>query len=154
MNPIKKIILLSALFFLLGSIVFIVLVVSDNKRAWKDERKALSLVGNVQFRGHVIHHKVYDFAGKQYYMVCIKLDYTNVTTFYELNDLCFLKIKDGIATMANGVFNPYYGIPDYIEVNVNNDLQEKFFYKGGKETRYGLSLANYNLSINDINECN
>ena len=87
-------------------------------------------------------------------MVCVKLDYSNVKNFYVFNELCFLKIKDSIATMATGFYNPYIGPATYVRVNINNDRKEEYSYSNGQVDTTVLSVSNYNLTRQDLNECN
>lgn len=137
----KKFFLLAGIMFVVALTIFIVSVVWQKKQDLENEKKALSIIGGVQFSGRVIHHKVYDFGGRNYYMVCVKLDYANVKSFYVFNDLCFLKIKDSIATMATGFYNPYLGAATYIQVNIGNDRREKYYYANGQvDTSFLLSV--------------
>jgi len=154
MDIVKKYFLVPVAVFIVGITIFILMIISGKKQDLEDEKKALSMIGGVQFRGHVIHHKVYDYGGKNYYMVCVKLDYSNVKTFYVFNNICFLKIKNGIATMANGFLSSYDGVATYVDVNINNDRQERFFYSKGQIDTLPLRLNNFNLTKQDLNECN
>jgi len=153
MKPVTKQILLIGLLVLAVATVFIVSQVSGEKKATANNAKRLAIVKNIQFKGKVISHKTFDFGGRNSYMVCVKLDYANVKSFYALNSLCFLKIKDSVATMAVGLLDPYYGIPTYVEVNMNNSGKEHYTYPGGKTNAFDLSLANYDLTEKDINGC-
>lgn len=150
---IKQILLIIALIVVVAA-VFIVSLVVSNKKAADNNAARLAIVKNVRFKGKVISCKTFDFGGRHSYMVCLQLDYSNVKSFYALNSVCFLKIKNGIATMAAGLFDPYYGFPDYVEVNMNNDGLERYTYPGGKANTFDLSLASYNLTKKDINTCN
>jgi len=154
MNPIIKQII--AILLLVSTVltVFIVSVIRSKKEGIKDDAERLLIVKNIQFKGKVISYKTFDFGGRTSYMVCLKLDYSNLTSFYALNRLCFIKIKAGVATMAVGHLDQYYGIPTYVEVNINNDGMEHYTYPGGKSNTFDLSLANYDLTEKDLNTCN
>ena len=83
--------------------------------------------------------------------MCIQLDYSNVKEFYILNDYCFLKIKNNVATMTGGVLN---AMPKYVEVNIGHSGIQKYIYADGTADDFGLSLANYELTKDDMNVCN
>jgi hypothetical protein len=142
------------LFITILLLVFIITTISANRDDELRDRKLNEYVGKVQFKGKVIHSKIYQYSGKDYFMICVQLDYSNFKEYYVLNDYCFFKIKNNIATMAVGVFNPNYGIPKYVEVNIANSGVEKFVYANGTANDFGLSLANWGLTKDDMNVCN
>jgi hypothetical protein len=154
MNPVVKQILLIGALVVIVAAVFIVSLVMSNKKATDNNAARFAIVKNIQFKGKVISHKTFEYGGRHSYMVCLKLDYANVKSFYALNSVCFLKIKNGVATMAVGLLDPYYGIPTYVEINMNNDGMERYTYPGGKAQSFDLSLANYDLTEKDLNTCN
>jgi len=154
MNPIVKNVILILTMILTVFTVFIFNMVRSEKKAAKSNADRTAMVKGIQFKGKVISYKKFDFGGRDSYMICVKLDYSNTKSFYKLNDLCFLKIKDSIATMAVGQVDSYYGMPVYVEVNINNNGMEKYTYPGGKANEFDESLGNYNLTVRDINTCN
>ena len=99
------------LIFILG---FGFLIHKNNKNNESSQKLMDSLMGNIQFKGKVIKSNVFKYGGKDYYMVCVKLDYANTQNFYVNNDVVFLKIKDGIASIAAG-FLSSYGVMNYVE---------------------------------------
>ncbi|QEC79299.1 hypothetical protein [Mucilaginibacter ginsenosidivorax] len=142
------------LFFLIAIIVIFIIVFNlQSNRSDQVDKDRLALTGNVQFKGKVIKSKIYEYAGKNYYMICIQLDTCNVKKFYVFNERSALKIKNNIATISAGVFVPYYGVVNYVEVNIKNNKKIKFFYKTGDIHEYELNLANNGLSENDMNLC-
>ena len=141
---------------ILTCVVIFIFIDQNNasNEAGKDQINRMSLIGNIQFKGKVIKSKVYDYGGKSYYMICVKLDYTNTNNFYVLNDLCGIKIKNGIATMAAGVLDSYYGIANYVEVNINNNRKVICHFKNGDKGEFMFTLDPEGLSQNDMNTCN
>ncbi len=154
MNPIVKNVVLILAMILTVFTVFIISVVLSEKKAAKNDAERSAMVKGIQFKGKMISYKKFDFGGRDSYMICVKLDYSNTPSFYKLNDLCFLKIKDSIATMAVGQVDAYNGMPTYVEVNMNNSGKEKYTYRSGKTDEFNESLANYKLTVSDINTCN
>jgi hypothetical protein len=138
-------------FLVLILIVFIVTQIIANKQDEIANKKFNEYVGKVQFKGKVINTKIFKYGGKDYFMMCVQLDYSNFKEFYVLNDYCFLKIKNNIATFSGGVLNE---VPKYVEININNSRIERFHYSDGSTDDYGLSLANYGLTKDDMNVCN
>lgn len=134
--------------------VFVFNIVLSEKKAAKNNAERSAMVKGIQFKGKVISYKKFAFGGRDSYMICVKLDYSNTPSFYKLNDLCFLKIKDSIATMAVGQADPYNGMATYVEVNMNNSGKEKYTYRSGRTEEFDESLANYKLTVSDINTCN
>jgi len=86
-------------------------------------------------------------------VVCIKLDYSNVGNFYLLKNSHGLIIKNGIATMSGGIFIEDK-VVDYVEVNINNNNKEKFFYKDGETEEFELSLGAGGIKESDMRVCN
>jgi hypothetical protein len=148
----------SSLFLLLFFAVFFILAIRheinlghENKL---NQQKRLAAIGNIQFKGKVIRtKKVMGFGDKGYYMMCVQLDYTNTDNFFIYNDINFLKIKKGIASMSGGIDIGGSEI-DYVEVNLRNNGKEKCYYKNGKTDEYPLSLGRGGVTASDINTCN
>jgi len=112
------------------------------------------MVDSISFKGRVINSKTYQFGGKNYYVICVRLDYTNVKNCYILNDLCAIKIKNNIATMAAGFLTSANGVVDYVEVNMNHNKREKFTFKNGFIDEFGFGLSNLGLTQQDMDYCN
>jgi len=119
----------------------------------KKNKLRLATIGNIEFRGKVIKTAVVDRFGKPYCVMCIKLDYTNTNDVYIFNDLCALKIKNGVATIPGGIYDVNF-ICGYIEVNTHNDKKTKYFYKNGQTDEFGLGLSSMALVESDMNLCN
>jgi len=141
-------------FFTIFLLIIVFTLVSDHKEAELGDKKYNEYVGKVQFKGKVVNSRIFKYGGKPYLMVCVQLDYSNYKEYYVLNDYCFLRIKNNIATMAVGFFNSDNGIPKYVEVNIKNNRIEKFTQADGTIDTVGLNLANYGLTRDDMNTCN
>jgi hypothetical protein len=119
-----------------------------------NQQKRLAAIGSIQFKGKVIRiKKVMRFGDKGYHMMCVQLDYTNTDTFFVYNDINFLKIKAGIASMSGGLSADGREI-DYVEVNVHNSGKEKYYYKNGTTDELPLSLPPGGVTESDVNICN
>ena len=139
----------------IGFIIFaIVTIINTDEQSDIDQAKRMELVGKIQFKGKVISSKIYDYGGKSYYFVCVKIDTSNTKNFYIYNSLCGFKIKNGIATMALGVFDSYFGPAIYIEANINNNHLVILHYKKGEPDRYIFTLDPDGLKEKDLNACN
>src|ERR1700733_12694596 len=119
MTNTKRALLIVAIFLVVMITFFIIMMRNWMNQSSQDEKSRLSVTGNIQFKGKVINSKVYDFGGRNYYLICVQLDTSNVKSFYVFNDQAFLKIKNNIATMAAGFLDTYYGAATYVEVNMN-----------------------------------
>jgi len=154
MNPKTKGVIVLLSFFVIMIAVFTIATISDNKHSDNEEKERFALVGKIHFKGKVIDSKVYPFAGKDYYMVCVQLDTCNVKNFYVLNDLCALKIKNNIAAFSGSVYNPNLGFPTYIEINMKNDGKTKVQFKDGTVYEYKWLLHTNGLTPEQMNICN
>lgn len=104
----------------------------------------------IQFKGKIIKSK----ETQRLYMICVKLDYSNVDSFYSLDESLGLKIKNGIAVMTASSTLVEEDRVDYVEVNMNNDGKEKFYSKGKLvETYDTLFLGGGGLTEDDMNVC-
>jgi hypothetical protein len=122
-------------------------------RKAEQQKTRLSQIGRLHFKGKVISSKVYRYVGKNYYMVCVKLDSANVKDFYIYNDLDCIKIKNGIATFAAGYLNHTLGIVDSVNVNINNSGKIIFHYKGNARDELPLGFDPMGLKERDMNVC-
>lgn len=104
----------------------------------------------IQFKGQIIKSKKTD----RVHMICVKLDYTNIDSFYSRDESLGIKIKNGTAVIAIGSDLVDYYKVDYVEVNMNNDGKEKFYSKGKLvETYDTLFLGGGGLTEDDMNVC-
>lgn len=154
MNIKIKGIIFLVIFFTVAVTGIIIIFITSDHRSDEQQKQRLAITGNIEFKGKVINSKIYQYAGKDYYMVCVKLDTCNIKNFYVLNDICALKIKDSKATFSAGVYVPYDGIVDYVEVNVKKSGKIKYRFKNGDVGEYELVLANSGVSTEDMNVCN
>jgi hypothetical protein len=119
-----------------------------------EQKIHLQEIGKLQFKGKVIHSKTYRYFGKNYYLVCVKLDSANVKNFYVYNNLDCIKIKDSIATFAAGYLNHTLGVVDSVAVNINNSGKIIFHYKGNARDELPLGFNPMGLTKKDLNACN
>ncbi|WP_427871992.1 hypothetical protein [Flavobacterium sp. MMS24-S5] len=105
----------------------------------------------IQFKGHIINSK----KTQRLYMICVKLDYTNIDSFYSLDESLGLKIKNGTAVMTASSTLVEEDKVDYVEVNMNEDGKQKFYSNGKLIVTYdALFLGGGGLTEEDMNVCN
>ncbi|PTQ94941.1 hypothetical protein C8P68_106155 [Mucilaginibacter yixingensis] len=114
-------------------------------------QKRRIILGDLFFKGRVINSKIYDYGGRNYRLVCLKLDSGNRKDLYIFNDRCAIKIKDSIATFSAGGDDPNFVI-DYIMVNVQKNVST-YHYKNGNTTTDVIDLEPQGLSVSDMNFC-
>jgi hypothetical protein len=124
------------------------------ERNANEQKIRLTEIGRLQFKGRVINSKVYRYFGKNYYMVCVKIDSANVKNLYIFNNLDCIKIKNGIATFAAGYLNHILGVVDSVAVNINNSGKIIFHYKGNARDELPLGFDPKGLKESDLNACN
>jgi hypothetical protein len=112
-------------------------------------------LGKISFKGMVINYKmVYNAEfGKDYSILCIKLDYSNTDSIYYFQDKNALRITDSIATIPGGVLVPGQ-IPVYLEVNMNNNYRIIAHFADSSTEIYSLNFNYTSLSKKDMNYCN
>jgi hypothetical protein len=120
----------------------------------KDQKTRKTEFGKLQFKGRVISSKTYRYFNKNYYLVCVKLDSTNVNSLYVFNNLDGIKIKNGIATFAAGYLNPVLGVADSVAANINNSGKVIFHYKAHAVDVHPLGFDLMGLKEGDLNACN
>jgi hypothetical protein len=134
---------------IIGGIIFFSLVILNSE---KETQKRLLMLGDLKFSGRVINSKIYDYGGRPYRLVCLKLDYSNKNNFYIFNYLCAIKIKDGIATMSVGGANSNSPVI-YVEVATKENTMT-YRYKN-TETNIGeIDLRQNGLTEAQMNFCN
>ncbi|QIL40544.1 hypothetical protein G7074_15480 [Pedobacter sp. HDW13] len=149
---------LKVLFFILVVMIFFASIIffvekSSNNKMKKDNAVLEKNFKQIQFKGKVIKSTIINRFGKQYYIICIKLEYSNIKDFYLFKEAHGLIIKNGIATMSGGIFMEDK-IVDRVEVNINNSNKEKFFYKNGEIDEFELSFGAGAIKESDMNVCN
>ncbi|BAU56165.1 hypothetical protein [Mucilaginibacter gotjawali] len=135
-------------------IIIVLLAIFDDNQSQLMVDKNKKYIGKVQFKGKVINSKIYSYAGKPYFMICVKLDFSNFRDLEIINEYCFLKIKNNIATVDEGVYSSDVGVPKYVEVNIGNSGVEKQLTYSGDTTVKKFYLPNWGLSKSDLNICN
>jgi hypothetical protein len=113
------------------------------------------VLGKISFKGRVINYiKIHsEEFGKDYSVICIKLDYSNTDSFYYFQDKNALKIKNGIATMSDGGYDPNF-IPIYVENNMNNNHKIIVHYADSGTGTVELNYNSTGISKEDMNLCN
>ena len=122
------------------------------QRKAADQKTRLEQIGKLQFKGKVINTKNYKYYGKNYYIVCVKLDST-ANDIYIYNDLDCIKIKHGIATFSAGFLNHTLGAADSIAVNINNSDKIVFHYKDNAEEKFPLGFEPMGMHEDDLKAC-
>ena len=124
------------------------------QRKAKEHKIRQQTIGKLHFSGKVINSKVYKYGTKNCYIICVKLDSGNMKDFYISNDLDFLKIKNGIATMPAGYLNHTLGVVDSVEVNINNSGKIIFHYKANVADVRQLAFDPAGVPEDVMNTCN
>lgn len=114
----------------------------------------------IQFKGKVLNIIPVERGGRIYGIMCIKLDYSNVSKFYRFDRIHCLKIENGIATLPTGALgnkedDRVKGILNsvYIEVNLKGKGKMNFYDKNGKIMIGDLYYRNNNLKEKDMEAC-
>ena len=142
--------------FYLGLAVLLAVILQiiiETKKDARNNELRKSLVKNIQFKGKVIDSEIIDRYGKKYLILCVVLDYTNTNNIYIFNDLCALKIKNGIATITGGLFEQNLTAA-YVEINISKSLKNKIYFQNGVVQEYDLGLGSGGLLEKDMNLCN
>ncbi len=110
------------------------------------------VLGKISFKGKVTGYKVVHnkYFGKNLYVLCIRLDYTNTDSFSYFQDENALTVKDGIATIPGVVLVPNY-IPVYIEANIHKNYKIIDHYANGTSDTINLNYNSSGLSKEDMN---
>jgi hypothetical protein len=147
-------------------IIFIVMVIEDrkkvNKQIVKDKQDIETIYGNIQFKGEVLKiHKIKRW-GRVYGIMCIKLDYSNVDSFYRFDKTSCLKIKNGIAALPTSSVSNDEGYDKrvnailnatYIEVNMDTNKQMCVIDSAGTIFYQDLYFRSSNLKEEDMLLC-
>ncbi|MFC4232628.1 hypothetical protein ACFOW1_12035 [Parasediminibacterium paludis] len=152
-KTLKSLLFVGTVFFLFISVVTISRIYS-NKQLEQKQKILYKALGNLHFKGKVINISLIDRYSKKYSMLCIKLDYSNRESIYYFENDYFLKIKNGIATLPDGLFLSDSKIIDYVEVDMNSEKKEILHYKDGSVEEYGYFVNAGWLYESDVNICN
>lgn len=127
-NTIITLLLFIVVFF---SLVFFEIIHTHHYRD-KYRSQTINTFKDLKFKGKIISIKQYDCGGRIYGIMCAKLNYCNVDSFYVFNDMVCLKISDGIATFPTNCIHPNdtfdkrsIAILNAVDVmvNMNNDCR-------------------------------
>jgi hypothetical protein len=136
-------------------LISIIVSQSNNAQRKADKQKTRQKeLGKLQFKGKVIGSKIYKYYGKNYYLVCVKVDASSVSDFYIYNDLDCIKIKNHIATFSAGYLDNVLGMVDSVSANMNDDGKVIFHYRGNARDEYPLAFDPMGLRERDLNACN
>ena len=126
---------------------------NNTLRKAAEQKIRLSQIGKLHFKGKVINSKIYRYYGKNYYMICVKLDSTNIKNFFVYNNLDCLKVKNGIATFSAGYLNHTLGMVDSVEANMNNSGKVIYYYSAHAKDSSPLGFAPNGLHEDDLKSC-
>lgn len=151
----KGCLLLIIIFIAFGIIILLRLPKGDHYNHTYFQKIRTGVLGKISFNGKVINYKVvYNKQfGKSYFVMCIKLDYTNTDSFYYFHENNALIIKNDIATMGGGGYDPNR-IPVCVEININHNYKNIYYYKNGRKDIFQLNFDYTGLSKEDMNDCN
>ena len=151
----KGCLLLIVIFVAFVIVIVLQLPKSDNYDSPYFRKLWTGVLGKVSFKGRVIDYEMVhnEQFGKDYSVICIKLDYSNTDSIYYFQDKNALRIKDSIATIPGGVLVPGQ-IPVYLEVNMNNNYRIIAHFADGSTETYPLNFNYTGLSKEDLNYCN
>lgn len=110
------------------------------------------MLGNLFFRGKVINSKLYNYGGRKYRLVCLKLDSCNRKSLFMLNERCFIKIHDNVATLSIGGYEPNF-VVDYVTTDVKKNQMIYHFQTGDNDTSF-IDLKRQGVLAEDVNLCN
>ncbi|MDR3695202.1 hypothetical protein [Mucilaginibacter sp.] len=110
--------------------------------------------GNLQFKGKVVHVRIYEFMKRKCYQVCVKIDSADVKDYTVYNDDDAFKIKNGIATFAAGYLDKTFGPVDSIAVNVDHSGKVLLYYRDKSFIKFNdFGFEPYGMKKSDLNFC-
>jgi hypothetical protein len=119
----------------------------------EDKKKRLAEIGKLQFKGKVISTKTYRYFGKNYYQVCVKLDFSTVDNLHLFNDLDCISIKNGIAAFSAGYLNNVLGPVDSVSANIGNNGKVMFYYKTHAVDSHPIGFDPMGMKESDLHAC-
>jgi hypothetical protein len=140
----------------------VVLMYKNNKQEIaKYKQHTEEVYGNIQYKGKVLGVYKIKRWGRTYGIMCIKLDYANIDSFYKFNKMSCLKIENEIATIPTGSLSDEDDKrvkailnATYVEVNINNSKQMVFIDSiGNMYSRDYLYYRSSNLIESDLELC-
>ena len=151
----KGCLLFIIIFIAFAIIILLQLPKDDEYNSPYYQKIRTGVLGKISFKGRVINYKIVhnEQFERNYLMMCIKLEYSNTDSFYYFQDENALKIKNGIATMSSGSYQPTF-IPIYVEINKNHCYRNIFYYADGEKDIFGLNFTSNGISKEDLNSCN
>ncbi len=145
-------------------VIFCITVVlmykNGHQKIAKYKQHTKEVYSDIQFKGKVLKiHKI-ERGGRVYGMMCIKLDYANIDSFYRFDKMSCLKICNSIVSLPTGsisIENDRHVRPilnaTYIEVNMDNSNQRVFIDSSGNRTAQDLYYQSSNLKEVDLQLC-
>jgi hypothetical protein len=118
------------------------------QQAWRSKN-----LMQIQFKGKVITTKEIDRNRRHYVIACLQLDYSNLDSCYIFKPgISALRIKNnkGLMEIPAGTADRQI---DYIEVNINNNGQEKFYKNKTLVDECTVSLTSDGLLEEDMTFC-
>ena len=120
--------------FFLSLFWFIVCFEIKKTRNFREEYKShtINTFMNLKFKGNIVSLKEYNYGGRIYGLMAVKLDYCNVDSFYVFDNMLCLKISKGMAILPTNCIHPYDTFDErsnallksiYVMVNMKNDNQ-------------------------------
>ena len=156
----EKMILIIVGLFILGWCIMVVWGFKNSKKAIAEHKQHIEEVyGDIQFKGKVLNVHEIERWGRIYGIMCVKLDYSNINSFYKFDKISCLKIRDGIAVLPTGPLGSkedvrYILDAAYIEVNIDNSGKMCFTDSVGNEfVQDYLYYGNGNLLESDLSRC-
>ncbi|MBT0813072.1 hypothetical protein KIH41_17420 [Litoribacter ruber] len=139
--------------------VFFIYKVSKNSIGNKHQHM-MEMYGSIEFSGSII--KIHEISrwGRIYAIACIDLDDSNIDNFYHFDKNSAFKLKNGIATLPLGFIGDsndelvtHILKSSYVEVNVKNSGEIRFFDQNGVVKSTELWFRSNNLIESDLNRC-
>ena len=121
--------------FLFSSLfLFVVCVEIKKARSYREEYMihTANTFKDLKFKGDIVSLKEYDYGGRIYGFIIVKLDYCNVDSFYVFDNMSCLKISKGMAILPTNCIHPYDTFDKrsnallksiYVMFNMKNDNQ-------------------------------
>ena len=131
--------------------LFVVCVEIKKARSYREEYKihTANIFKNLKFKGDIVSLKEYDYGGRIYGFISVKLDYCNVDSFYVFDNMSCLKISKGIAILPTNCIHPHDTFDKrsnallksiYVMVNMKNDNQVIYVDSSGYQFSENLDF--------------
>ncbi len=151
---------ISILFLITWIIIGPVMTVRNtHKRRAQYANQIETIYGDISFSGRVVDfHYVKHSGMPSAAIMCIKLDSSNVDSFYHFDQYTALKIENGIVTLPIGTchqddIGPTYEKVVYVNVNDNFSRKMLFINKEGDTIVEQLYYSSVDLKEYDLGIC-